>query len=143
MHAHSYARTSDFGRRFEHVVAGGLAAFCDRLGQPGNAIWAAMQDGAIVGSIAIDGEDLGARTAHLRWVIVDDHVRGGAGRRLLTRALDFVDSHGFVETHLWTFRALAAARHLYERHGFPLAEERPGTQWGSEVREQRFVRARA
>jgi hypothetical protein len=31
MHALYYARTSGFGQRFESVVAGGLAVFCDRL----------------------------------------------------------------------------------------------------------------
>ena len=39
---------------------------------------------------------------------------------------------------LWTFAGLDAARRLYERAGFRLAEERRGTQWGIEVTEQRF-----
>jgi DNA-binding MarR family transcriptional regulator/GNAT superfamily N-acetyltransferase len=141
MHAHYYARSSGFGVRFESVVAGGLAAFCERLESPKNAIWAAMQGSEIVGSIAIDGQDLGGGVAHLRWFIVDDGARGtGAGRKLLSAALGFADDQGFAETHLWTFSGLAAARHLYETHGFVLKEERPGTQWGNEVLEQRFVR---
>lgn len=143
MHALYYARTSGFGQRFESVVAAGLAEFCNRLGNPGNEIWAAMQGKEIVGSVAIDGEDIGAGTAHLRWFIVDDAMRGsGSGKRLLDGALAFADETGFAETHLWTFSGLDAARHLYETRGFVLAEERPGTQWGSEVLEQRFVRFR-
>ncbi|SOC45832.1 MarR family transcriptional regulator with acetyltransferase activity [Rhizobium subbaraonis] len=143
MHALHYARTSGFGQRFESVVAAGLAEFCDRLGNPGNEIWAAMQGNEIVGSIAIDGEDMGAGTAHLRWFIVEDALRGsGCGKRLLDGALAFADEKGFCETHLWTFSGLDAARHLYETRGFVLAEESPGTQWGKEVREQRFVRRR-
>jgi DNA-binding MarR family transcriptional regulator/GNAT superfamily N-acetyltransferase len=141
MHALYYARASGFGRQFESVVAGGLAEFCARLDRPRNAIWTAVQGQKTVGSIAIDGEDLGANTAHLRWFIVDDDARGsGTGRRLLSTALGFVDEQDFAETHLWTFSGLHAARHLYESHGFSLAEERRGTQWGSEVLEQRFVR---
>lgn len=35
-----------------------------------------------------------------------------------------------------------AARHLYESCGFVLVEERRGTQWGTEVMEQRYIRRR-
>lgn len=143
MHALYYSRTSGFGQRFESVVAGGLAEFCDRLDKPCNEVWLAIQDGRIVGSLVIDGEDLGAGIAHLRWFIVDDGARGcGAGRKLLDAAMAFVDEKGFAETHLWTFAGLSAARHLYEAYGFECVEERPGSQWGSEVLEQRFVRPR-
>lgn len=143
MHALYYARTSGFGQPFESVVAEGLAAFCNRLDSPKNAIWVAMRSQQIIGSIAIDGEDLGADIAHLRWFIVDDGVRGsGVGRRLLETALAFVDKNGFAATHLWTFNGLSTARHLYETHGFTCVEEYPGSQWGSEVLEQRFVRRR-
>ncbi len=141
LHALFYARTVGFGQAFESVVAGGLAEFGYRLGNPRNAIWTATQDGQIIGSIAIDGEDMGSGKAHLRWFIVDDSARGsGVGKQLLDTALAFVDAQRFTETHLWTFSGLEAARHLYESRSFSLAEERPGSQWGSEVLEQRFVR---
>lgn len=144
MHALYYTRTAGFGRFFETVVAGGLAEFGNRLDKPRNEIWAAMKDGHIVGSVALDGEDMGPGIAHLRWFIVDDAVRGdGSGKKLLDAALAFADAQGFAETHLWTFSGLDAARHLYEARGFTLAEERPGSQWGSEVLEQRFVRLSA
>ncbi|GGD99801.1 MarR family transcriptional regulator [Aureimonas endophytica] len=143
MHARYYARTADFGQAFESVVAGGLAAFCDRLAHPRNAVWAALDGRDIVGSVAIDGEDLGEGIAHLRWFIVDDGARGtGIGRELLGTALSFADAQDFAETQLWTFSGLAAARHLYEAHGFRCVEERVGRQWGREVLEQRFARPR-
>jgi DNA-binding MarR family transcriptional regulator/GNAT superfamily N-acetyltransferase len=143
MHARYYARQSGFGRQFEAVVAGGLAEFCNRLENPRNAVWAAQRGNEIIGSVAIDGEDLGESTAHLRWFIVGDCVRGGGvGRKLLAAALAFVDEQGFDDMHLWTFSGLSAARHLYEAHGFACVEERPGSQWGKEVLEQRFVRRR-
>lgn len=148
MHALFYAREAGFGQRFESVVAGGLAEFCGRLDTQDpspNAVWTAEVDGRIAGSVAIDGEDLGPGTAHLRWFIVDDGVRGGGvGRQLLAAALAFVDARpAFAETHLWTFSGLHAARRLYEAHGFTCVEERPGSQWGRKVLEQRFVRRRA
>ncbi|MGD9943969.1 MAG: GNAT family N-acetyltransferase [Burkholderiaceae bacterium] len=143
MHALHYSREAGFGQRFESVVASGLADFCSRLENPRNAIWTARRHGEIVGSVAIDGEDMGADVAHLRWFIIDGGLRGdGAGKKLLDTALAFVDEQGFAETQLWTFSGLEAARHLYETRGFALAEERAGAQWGKEVLEQRFVRCR-
>ena len=141
MHMAFYAPAYGFGQAFEAVVAGGLAAFGPRMHKPCNRLWRAVQDSRIVGTIAIDGEDLGSGLAHLRWFIVADSVRGtGVGKSLLSSALDFCDLHGFAETHLWTFSGLDAARRLYEAHGFVLQEERSGTQWGKEVLEQRFAR---
>lgn len=143
MHARSYAAIAGFGRPFEALVASGLAEFAGRLDRPGNRFWLAVCKGSVVGTVAIDGEDLGEGLAHLRWFILDEAMRGlGVGRRLLEAALAFCDGQGFRETHLWTFRGLDAARHLYEAGGFTLAEERTGRQWGAEVREQRFVRPR-
>lgn len=143
MHALYYSRESGFGQRFESVVASGLAEFCNRLENPQNAIWTARLNGEIVGSVAIDGEDMGNNAAHLRWFILSDDARGGGvGKKLLDAALAFVDERGFDETHLWTFSGLHAARHLYETRNFVLAEEQPGAQWGKEVLEQRFVRPR-
>lgn len=141
MHALYYAHEAGFCRRFETVVAEGLTEFCGRLDRPQNAIWIAVRGERIVGSIAIDGEDFGENVAHLRWFIINDDARGsGLGRKLIRAALGFVDKMSFPETHLWTFSGLGAARHLYEAHGFACVEERPGSQWGKEVLEQRFVR---
>ncbi|MGE3148089.1 MAG: GNAT family N-acetyltransferase [Pseudorhodoplanes sp.] len=138
-----YARMHGFGRTFEAAVAGGLAEFSTRMDRSCNRFWRAMQDDRIVGTIAIDGEDLGPGAAHLRWFIVEDGMRGcGVGRRLLSAAVAFCDQRKFPETHLWTFRGLDAARRLYEAHGFERVEEHSGTQWGRRVMEQRFVRKR-
>ena len=141
MHALYYARTAGFGQLFEAQVAAGMAEFSGRLDRPCNRLWLATRSGRVVGTVAIDGEDMGPGIAHLRWFIVDDEIRGeGIGRRLISEALAFCDRQGFAETQLWTFQGLDAARHLYEAHGFGLAEERRGRQWGEDVMEQRFVR---
>lgn len=147
MHARFYARHAGFGVFFESRVASGLAEFAGRLDKPCNQLWTALDGDRIVGSVAIDGEDLGKRPedrqAHLRWFILEDGLRGaGTGRQLLQQALAFCDQQAFEATQLWTFRGLDAARRLYESSGFTLAEEWPGQQWGETVIEQRFVRPR-
>lgn len=152
MHARFYARAHGFGAIFESKVATGLSDFLLRLDRPCNAVWTALDGDRIVGTIAIDGEDLSGDAptpgptppiAHLRWFIVEDGRRGGGlGRRLLEEAMAFADSAGFAETRLWTFRGLDAARRLYEAAGFVLASEWSGSQWGTEVTEQAFVRPR-
>jgi len=143
MHGRYYARNWNMSSYFEARVASGVAEFSQRLDRPMNRLWLAAQAGEIVGCLAVDGEDLGDGKAHLRWVIVDDGLRGsGTGRRLLARAIEFCDAHGFAEIHLWTFKGLDAARKLYEAAGFALLEEWSGDQWGQQLTEQRFVRRR-
>lgn len=143
MHALFYNRLVGFGAAFESKVAAGLADFVPRLGRPGNGIWHLDQGGNIVGSVAIDGEDLGDGTAHLRWFFIDERARGaGFGEILLEKALTFCDNHGFERVHLSTFKGLDAARRLYERHGFVLTNECQGDQWGQAVLEQTFDRKR-
>ena len=155
MHAGYYAREHGMGEIFERKVAEGLSEFLPRAQRLRNRLWLATtvessdqagqtrKAGQIVGSIAIDGEALGAGQAHLRWFILDDGCRGqGVGAALLRKAIDFVAAAGFERTVLWTFKGLDAARQLYEREGFRLAEEYAGAQWGVSLMEQRFVRER-
>ncbi len=112
---------------FEGKVASGVAEFATRLSSPANQIWLAIREGKIVGSLAIDGEDLGQQEAHLRWFILDDSCRGtGIGRRLLSEAMAFCDSRQFSAVQLWTFKGLDAARKLYESFGFTLIREWQG-----------------
>lgn len=143
MHAAYYSTHSGFGQFFESKVAAGIAEFVGRLDDPRNGVWAAVLNGRIVGSIAIDGQDLGNDEAHLRWFILDDGCRGsGVGKVLIETAMAFCDQHNFKATQLWTFKGLEAARRLYESHGFVLTCEEEGSQWGSVVTEQQFTRKR-
>lgn len=141
MHADFYSRHAGFGAFFEGQVASDMVEFFQRLDHHRNNIWSAIKDDRIIGTIAIDGQDLTRDAGHLRWFIVDDSYHGsGAGKGLLDRALSFCDELPFPEVELWTFAGLDAARHLYERAGFHLYHEHSGNRWGVVVREQRFVR---
>lgn len=139
---HGYMnRHFGFGRDFETRIGSDCAEFLSRIDSLRNQIWRAELDGRIVGTISIDGEDLGDNLAHLRWFVVEDAIRGsGVGEALLSQAVAFCDRCNFRETQLWTVRGLDAARRLYERHGFELAAEYFGDQWGSKVVEHKFVR---
>jgi DNA-binding MarR family transcriptional regulator/GNAT superfamily N-acetyltransferase len=140
MHASFYSQHSGFGQFFESQVATGIAEFAGRLGNPCNGMWVAEHGKRIVGSVAIDGEDLGNNEAHLRWFILDEQCRGqGVGRHLLDEAMAFCNEQGFSAVQLWTFKGLDAARRLYEAFGFELSHEAPGNQWGAAVLEQQFT----
>lgn len=142
LHGRYYARAAGFGAYFERKVATELGAFAESLPASGKSMWLYVEGGRVLGSVAIDGHGK-PRLGHLRWFIVDESLQGmGVGRELLARAMAFADTH-YEETHLWTFKGLEAARHLYEAAGFVLAHEAPGTQWGKAVVEQRFARRRA
>ncbi len=141
MHGGYYAKEHNFGNYFEAKVAAGLSDFSGRLDKPCNQIWLAIVNGRIVGSVAIDGQDLGNNEAHLRWFILDDGCRGsGLGRKLIAEAMRFCDEQKFSAVQLWTFNKLTAARRLYESFGFELTKEWEGDQWGSVITEQQFTR---
>lgn len=130
------------GPAFEVKVATEMAAFVARLPDPHCQVWHATHGGQIIGSIFIDGVNLGEGNAHLRWFMLTPQARGqGTGAALMEAAMDYVDAKAFTQTQLWTIKGTDAARTLYERHGFDLAREFTGSQWGAPVTEQHFIRA--
>ena len=150
LHALYYSREWGFGLGFEALVAAGLAEFLQRLDPARDGFWTLSRAGQVMGCVAIDaskggGKDGGgaeAHGAHLRWFILDEELRGqGLGDRLLRQAVAFCRACGHPSVYLWTFQGLGAARHLYEKHGFCLVEQRQGSQWKTVVLEQKFVLA--
>lgn len=139
LHASWYSANAGFGVYFESKVARELGEFCERCVDGRDGLWLATRSGTIEGSIAIDGSRAAADGAHLRWFVVSDALRGrGVGNELIDRSIAFCRDCGYDRIHLWTFQGLDAAAHLYRKHGFRLALERPGTRWGREVVEQRY-----
>lgn len=139
LHAVYYKRFVGFGPHFESKVASDLSVFCQRYVEDRDGMWLALDGSNIEGSIAIDGLRAAQEGAHLRWFITSDCVRGmGIGNALISEATDFCRRQRFGRVYLWTFEGLGVARHLYEKCGFRLVYQQRGTQWGSEVEEQRF-----
>jgi GNAT superfamily N-acetyltransferase len=137
LHATYYAENWHFDLSFEVQVATELSAFLSRFDPAKDVFLTAFLNDLFVGSIAIDGgTDAGAR---LRWFIVNDRCKGkGIGLILIKAALEMCTSLGHNYIYLWTFNGLDAARHVYEKCGFQLAEEHSIVQWGDTIREQKF-----
>jgi len=139
LHGTYYQQHWGFGLFFEAKVATELAAFLSRYDEHTDGFWTAVVGGSIEGSIAIDGSHAAAEGAHLRWFITSDVLRGkGVGNQLMGIVTGFCKSQGYRRVYLSTFEGLNTARHLYEKNGFRLVDQRKGNQWGREVSEQQF-----
>jgi len=139
LHGTYYHDNWGFGGVFEAKVASELAEFITRYDDKRDGLWTALLGGHIEGSIAIDGIHAEAKGAHLRWFIVSASLHGrGIGSRLIKAATRFCGNRGYKRVYLWTFEGLEPAKHLYEKAGFTLREQRRGTMWGTEVNEQCF-----
>jgi len=63
----------------------------------------------------------------------------GIGSRLIASALDFCRENKYETVFLWTFKGLDTARHLYDKTGFILTEEKPNYEWSNvEILEQKL-----
>lgn len=134
-----YSREWGFGLFFEAKVASEIAQFLLRADWRKDGFWSLCRRDRVEGGIAVDAVHVDPKGAHLRWFICSDSLRGqGYGKKLLDQALTFCRSQGYSKVYLWTFKGLHAARHLYEQAGFRMKEERSGSMWGEQVREQRF-----
>lgn len=143
LHASFYSENYGFGSFFERKIATEMSEFVAQINMPMNTIFSAYRGDELLGSVSLDGYKLGENVGHLRWFIVSPRAQGmGIGNLLLGKATSFADQCAFARTRLWTFKGLDTARHLYEKHGFALVHETPGTNWGTEVTEQEFVRQR-
>ena len=139
MHAAYYHRHWNFGLFFEAKVATELSEFLKRYDRSRDSFWTILVNDHVEGSISIDGIDAENKGAHLRWFIISEGFWGqGLGKRLITNAINFCRSKTYEKIYLWTFEGLDTAKHLYEKSGFKLVENREGSQWGIRVNEQRY-----
>ncbi len=140
LHAVYYYENWGFDITFETQVGRELSEFMRDLEPGRDGFWTAKVDGRFAGAVAIDGSLKSTEGARLRWFIVGPSFQGrGIGKALLRAAIRFCEETGQRTIFLWTFKGLDAARSLYEAEGFVLAEEHEVRQWGSTIREQKFV----
>jgi len=139
LHASYYSEHWQFGLFFEAKVAKELSQFLSCFDDTRDGFWIATIHEEIVGAIAIVGSDEDRNEARLRWFIVASMYQGlGIGNMLMKEAVEFCRRVGFRRVYLTTFVGLDPARHLYEKWGFTLSEEKEDNTWGVTVREQLF-----
>jgi GNAT superfamily N-acetyltransferase len=139
LHATYYKKHWDFDLFFESKVATELSEFLNRFNPVRDGFWLAMMDEKIVGAVAIDGNEAKMSKARFRWFIVDPEYQGrGIGQRLLEEAVTFCRRANIRRLYLHSFAGLDAARHVYEKFGFVLREEKQDKTWGRTVTEQTF-----
>ena len=141
LHGSYYSKHWNFGLFFEAKVAMELSKLLIDDTSPHSGFWVASVKNNIVGSIAIDGNQIRKNEARLRFFIISPDYQGlGIGNLLMERAITFCNDSGFRKVYLTTFAGLDPAKHLYEKWGFRLIEEKEDTTWGVTVKEQLFIR---
>lgn len=142
LHMAYYAPAWGFGARFESKLAREMGEFHARFDGARDLFLAAFDpQGALLGTITIDGHGARQEGAHLRWFIVSEAARGrGLGRELMRAADGFLKQRGYARAYLTTFRGLDAARALYECFDFVLVAEDAADPWSGDVGLQRFER---
>jgi DNA-binding MarR family transcriptional regulator/N-acetylglutamate synthase-like GNAT family acetyltransferase len=134
-HGALYAQEYGWDESFEALTARVIADFAQGHDPEREAAWIAEVAGRPVGSIFCVRID--ERTAKLRLLLVEPDVRGmGVGQALVEECIAFARATGYEELVLWTNNVLTGARRIYERAGFTLARQSPGTYFGRDLTEQ-------
>jgi DNA-binding MarR family transcriptional regulator/N-acetylglutamate synthase-like GNAT family acetyltransferase len=131
-HGEYYTREYGWNTDFEALVAEIGAKFLRELDPEHERCWIAEREGVAVGCIMLVRH---SRTvAKLRLLLVDASQRGmGVGNRLVEELLAFARAAGYRQVTLWTQSILAAARKLYERHGFRKVAAEPHESFGAKL----------
>ncbi|WP_371660113.1 GNAT family N-acetyltransferase [Streptomyces sp. NBC_00280] len=128
-----YAAEYGFNTDYEGLVARIVADFGEDHDPHLERVWIAELDGRPVGCVMCV-RDEAPGTARLRLLLVEPQARGlGVGDRLVTAVVGFAREVGYRDLVLWTQDLLTAARHIYRRHGFVLATEKPHRSFGKDL----------
>ncbi len=95
-----------------------LRALASHFRGAGGALWAAEQDGRLVGMVATRPLREDQAYEICRMYVAREHRGGGLARRLLATAEDHVREAGAARLVLWTDTRFEAAHRFYEKHGY-------------------------
>lgn len=128
-----YAAEFGWNTDYEGLVARIVADFAEDHDPHLERVWIAELDGRQVGCVMCVRDEAPA-TARLRLLLVEPDARGlGIGDRLVGAVIAFARGVGYRDLVLWTNDVLSAARHIYQRHGFVLAAEKPHRSFGKDL----------
>lgn len=149
-HGALYAQEYGWNGEVEAFVARLTADFIEHFDHVREQCWIADRDGERLGCVfLVKDTDLphssttevtkeSARwdeeTARLRLLLVEPSARGlGLGRALVEQCTAFARRAGYRRIILWTNSILDAARHLYQREGYRIVNERPHHSFGKNL----------
>lgn len=109
----------------------------DRFDENKDCMYIAEYRGAPAGCIAV--AHTGKGSAQLRFFFLEKAARGlGLGGRLMDLAIEFCREKRYRHVFLWTCSKLDAARYLYGKYGFRIAETKENSDWGGPMVEERW-----
>jgi len=136
-HGKLYGHEYQYGVEFETYIGAGLYEFYKNYDPARDRVWICEQNDKIVGFLLLMHRENNA--AQLRYFYFEPEFRGlGLGNNLMQLFIDFARNCNYRVVYLWTTNELAAAHHLYKKFGFILTEERPSTDFGKPLVEQRY-----
>lgn len=123
LHGRYYAQAWGSGAPFEIMMIREFCDFVERYDPDKDLVLSAHIDGTLVGSISVLGRVSEQTSAQIRFFLVDPKFHGrGAGKLLLSTALDWCRDRGFRKIFLWTVDNLPQSRRLYEATGFRITQ---------------------
>ena len=109
----------------ERTVARRTAMWTRALDNDDVDVLVAERVGRIIGFVSVGPSEGFDGFGEIYALYVDpDHWRIGAGRVLMSHALELLAERGFPEAILWTLAKSPQARAFYEAHGWRATEER-------------------
>ena len=129
-----YAQEYGFTDEFETLVARIVADFLTDFDPRRERCWIAEVNGENVGHIFLVKHPTEPGTAKLRLLLVEPSARGlKIGSALVEECVNFATAVGYKKVTLWTQSVLVAARHIYQKAGFRLVEEKANRQFGKDL----------
>jgi GNAT superfamily N-acetyltransferase len=143
--ARQYRALFGVDHRYEADTCRELGEFLAALDERHDGFWwvqDALEPNRVLGCAGIDGSarQAGRNFATLRWVMLDERLRGqGLGTRLVDLALAFCRRQRYKHVTLTTHAALRTAVRMYQERGFRYTGDDQILRWGPPLTMQRFV----
>jgi N-acetylglutamate synthase-like GNAT family acetyltransferase len=136
MHGDIYSKEYGYSLGFECYVVESFVEFYKQYDSTLDRVWICEHNEKIVGFLALMHRN---KAAQLRYFIMEKPYRGiGLGKKLMNLYMNELNSLGYESSYLLTVDELPAAASLYKRHGFRLIGEKPFSDFGKPLMEQKY-----